>query len=134
MQGSRLPRDLMYLQQIIQDINDKGATMTFITEKLTFGPNAADPNSKLQLQLQLQLIGAFAEFERSIKKQRQLEGIAIKKAQGGYKGGKRMINRDRVRELHAEGLSTYKIADTMGISCMSVHRIIHADRLEETTQ
>jgi len=132
MQGSRLPRDLMYLQQIIQDINDKGATMTFITEKLTFGPNAADPNSKLQLQLQL--IGAFAEFERSIKKQRQLEGIAIKKAQGGYKGGKRMINRDRVRELHAEGLSTYKIADTMGISCMSIHRIIHADRLEETTQ
>ena len=132
MQGSRLPRDLMYLQQIIQDINDKGATITFITEKLTFGPNAADPNAKLQLQLQL--IGAFAEFERSIKKQRQLEGIAIKKAQGGYKGGKRMINRDRVRELHAEGLSTYKIADTMGISCMSVHRIIHADRLEETTQ
>ena len=132
MQGSRLPRDLMYLQQIIQDINDKGATMTFITEKLTFGPNAADPNAKLQLQLQL--IGAFAEFERSIKKQRQLEGIAIKKAQGGYKGGKRMINRDRVRELHAEGLSTYKIADTMGISCMSIHRIIHADRLEETTQ
>ena len=132
MQGSRLPRDLMYLQQIIQDINDKGATITFITEKLTFGPNAADPNAKLQLQLQL--IGAFAEFERSIKKQRQLEGIAIKKAQGGYKGGKRMINRDRVRELHAEGLSTYKIADTMGISCMSIHRIIHADRLEETTQ
>ena len=132
MQGSRLPRDLMYLQQIIQDINDKGATITFITEKLTFGPNAADPNSKLQLQLQL--IGAFAEFERSIKKQRQLEHIAIKKAQGGYKGGKCMINRDRVRELHAEGLSTYKIADTMGISCMSVHRIIHADRLEETTQ
>jgi DNA invertase Pin-like site-specific DNA recombinase len=122
----------MYLQQIIQDINDKGATITFITEKLTFGPNAADPNSKLQLQLQL--IGAFAEFERSIKKQRQLEHIAIKKAQGGYKGGKRMINRDRVRELHAEGLSTYKIADTMGISCMSIHRIIHADRLEETTQ
>ena len=134
MQGSRLPRDLMYLQQIIQDINDKGATITFITEKLTFGPNAADPNSKLQLQLQLQLIGAFAEFERSIKKQRQLEHIAIKKAQGGYKGGKRMINRDRVRELHAEGLSTYKIADTMGISCMSIHRIINADRLEETTQ
>ena len=132
MQGSRLPRDLMYLQQIIQDINDKGATITFITEKLTFGPNAADPNAKLQLQLQL--IGAFAEFERSIKKQRQLEGIAIKKAQGGYKGGKRMINRDRVRELHAEGLSTYKIADTIGISCMSIHRIIHADRLEETTQ
>ena len=127
---SRLARDLMDLQQIIQEINDKGATITFITESLTFTPNASDPHAKLQLQM----MGAFAEFERSIKKQRQLEGIAIKKAQGGYKGGKRMINRDRVRELHAEGLSTYKIADTMGISRMSVHRIIHADKLEEATQ
>ena len=127
---SRLARDLMDLQQIVQEINDKGATVTFMTEKLTFGPNAADPNAKLQLQL----MGAFAEFERSIKKQRQLEGIAKAKDRGAFKGGTRKINRDRVRELHAEGLSTYKIADTMGISRMSVHRIIHADKLEGTTQ
>jgi DNA invertase Pin-like site-specific DNA recombinase len=79
-------------------------------------------------------MGAFAQFERAVKKQRQLEGIAKAKDRGAFKGGQRMINRDRVRELHAEGLSTYKIADTMGISRMSVHRIIHAGKLEEDTQ
>ena len=127
---SRLARDLMDLQQIIQDINDKGATITFITENLTFGPDQDNPMATMQLQM----MGAFAQFERAVKKQRQLEGIAKAKDRGAFKGGKRMINRDRVRELHAEGLSTYKIADTMGISRMSVHRIIHADKLEGTTQ
>jgi len=127
---SRLARDLMDLQQIIQEINDKGATITFITENLTFGPDQDNPMATMQLQM----MGAFAQFERAVKKQRQLEGIAKAKDRGIYKGGKRMINRERVRELHAEGLSTYKIADTMGISRMSVHRIIHADKLEEATQ
>ena len=77
---------------------------------------------------------AFAQFERAVKKQSQLEGIAKAKDRGAFKGGKRKINLDRVHELHAEGLSTYKIADTMGISRMSVHRIIHADKLDGTTQ
>ena len=127
---SRLARDLMDLQQIIQEINNKGATITFITENLTFGPDQDNPMATIQLQM----MGAFAQFERAVKKQRQLEGIAKAKDRGAFKGGQRMINRDRVRELHAEGLSTYKIADTMGISRMSVHRIIHADRLEEATE
>ena len=127
---SRLARDLIDLQNIITEINNKGATIQFITENLTFSPDVDNPMATMQLQM----MGAFAQFERAVKRQRQLEGIAIKKAQGGYKGGKRVINRDRVRELNAEGLSTYKIADTMGISRMSVHRIIHADKLEEATQ
>ena len=84
--------------------------------------------------MQLQMMGAFAQFERAVKKQRQLEGIAKAKDRGTFKGGTRKINRNRVLELHAGGLSTYKIADTMGISRMSVHRIIHADKLEDAMQ
>ena len=127
---SRLARDLMDLQQIVQEINDKGATIQFITEGLTFSPDQDNPMATMQLQM----MGAFAQFERAVKKQRQLEGIAKAKDRGAFKGGTRKINRDRVRELHAEGLSTYKIADTMGISRMSVHRIIHADKRKEATQ
>ena len=127
---SRLARDLIDLQNIITEINDKGATIQFITENLTFSPDVDNPMATMQLQM----MGAFAQFERAVKRQRQLEGIAKAKDRGVYTGGKRMINRDRVHELHAEGLSTYKIADTMGISRMSVHRIIHAAKLEGTTQ
>ncbi|MEJ6500228.1 MAG: helix-turn-helix domain-containing protein [Rhodobacterales bacterium] len=35
------------------------------------------------------------------------------------------MDRDEVRKLKVEGLSTYKIADKMGISRMSVHRILN---------
>lgn len=42
-----------------------------------------------------------------------------------YKGGKPRIDREKVYRLRDEGLSTYKIADQMGISRMSVHRILN---------
>jgi DNA invertase Pin-like site-specific DNA recombinase len=56
---------------------------------------------------------------------RRAEGIAKTKAKVVYKGGKKMIYRDQVHQLKEEGLSTYKIAESMGISRMSVHRILN---------
>ena len=72
-------------------------------------------------------MGTFAEFECNIIRKRQAEGIAKAKERGVYKNRKRkhVIDRDAVRKLKAEGLSTYKIADQMGISRMSVHRILN---------
>ena len=49
------------------------------------------------------------------------------KAKGVYKGGKQTIDRDQVHQLKVEGLSTYKIAEAMGISRMSVHRILNTE-------
>ena len=40
---SRLARDLIDLQNIITEINDKGATIQFITENLTFAPDVDNP-------------------------------------------------------------------------------------------
>ena len=48
---SRLARDLMDLQQIVQEINDKGATIHFITEGLTFSPDQDNPMATMQLQM-----------------------------------------------------------------------------------
>jgi DNA invertase Pin-like site-specific DNA recombinase len=73
------------------------------------------------------MMGAFAEFERNIIRKRQAEGIAKAKAKGVYvnHGRKNSIDRDKVHKLRAEGLSTYKIAEKMNISRMSVHRILN---------
>jgi DNA invertase Pin-like site-specific DNA recombinase len=118
----RLARDLRDLQAIISQLNDKGVTITFMSESLTFGAGAEDAFAKLQLQM----MGAFAEFERNIIRKRQAEGIAKAKARGVYKNRTRksVIDRDRVKALSTEGLSTYKIAEKMSISRMSVHRIL----------
>jgi len=117
----RLARDLRDLQDIIQTLNEKGVTLSFLSERLTFSADADDAFAKLQLQM----MGAFAEFERNIIRKRQAEGIAKAKAKGVYKGGKPRIDRERVRQLSAEGQSTYKIAEEMKISRMSVHRILN---------
>lgn len=117
----RLARDLRDLQDIISTLNDKGVTITFNSEKLTFSSDGADAFAKLQLQM----MGAFAEFERNIIKRRQAEGVAKAKARGAYKGGVKRIDRDKVQQLRDQGLSTYKIAEAMNISRMSVHRILN---------
>jgi DNA invertase Pin-like site-specific DNA recombinase len=119
----RLARDLRDLQEIIQTLNDKGVTISFLSERLIFSADADDALAKLQLQM----MGAFAEFERNIIRKRQAEGIAKAKERGVYKDRKRKptIDYDKVRSLSAEGLSTYKIAAEMDISRMSVHRILN---------
>ncbi|WP_412504495.1 recombinase family protein [Roseovarius sp. SYSU LYC5161] len=117
----RMARDLRDLQDIISTLIDKGVAITFLSERLTFSADADDALAKLQLQM----MGAFAEFERNIIKKRQAEGIAKAKAAGKFKGGKKRIDRDQVHQLRDEGLSTYKIAAQMGISRMSVHRILN---------
>lgn len=124
----RLARDLRDLQEIISTLNEKGVAINFICERLTFSADADDAFAKLQLQM----MGAFAEFERNIIKKRQAEGIAKAKANGVYKGTKKRIDRERVHQLHNEGNSTYQIAAEMGISRMSVHRILNTE--QQSTQ
>ena len=119
----RFARHLRDLKDIISQFIEKGVTITFFTEGLTFSAGADDAFAKLQLQM----MGAFAKFERNIIRKRQAEGIAKAKERGVYENRTRKttINRDEVKRLSSEGLSTYKIADAMKISRMSVHRILN---------
>ena len=117
----RLARDLRDLQSIIEQINDKDATITFLKEKLTFKPSAkADPFAKLQLHL----MGAFAEFERSIIRERQREGIARAKERGVYAGRKASIDVEKVKSLHASGVGASEIAKALSIGRASVYRLL----------
>ena len=127
----RLARDLRDLQNIITQLNDKGVAISFLTEKLSFTAQLNDAFAKLQLQM----MGAFAEFERNIIRKRQAEGIAKAKERGVYANRKRkpVIDYDKVRLLRTSGMSTYKIADQLKISRMSVHRILKSQRLNEAS-
>ena len=117
----RLARNLKDLQYIIEKLNGKGASIHFISENLTFNANSNDAFAKLQLQM----MGAFAEFERNIIRKRQAEGIAKAKAKGVYAKRGTIINRERVRKLKTDGLSISDIARTLDISRMSVYRIFN---------
>lgn len=117
----RLARDLRELQTIIQQLNDKGAEVKFLSEGLSFKAGSSDPYSKLQLQM----MGAFAEFERSIILRRQAEGIAKAKTEGRYKGNGRKptIDRAEVMALRDKGHGATEIAELLGIGRASVYRL-----------
>ena len=119
----RLARDLRDLQSIITKLNDKGVSVEFLSERLVFSGND-DAFAKLQLQM----MGAFAEFERNIIKKRQAEGIAKAKERGVYQGRKKQIDDNKILELTAAGHSQHQVAELMGITRMSVYRCLKKHR------
>lgn len=116
----RLARDLVDLQRLLERLNTKGVDVRFETENLAFSASSADPFA----QLQLQLLGAFAQFERAIIRKRQAEGIAKAKAKGVYRGRQPSIEPDQVKELHRSGLGATAIAKQLGIGRASVYRLL----------
>ena len=88
-----------------------------ISEGLKFGSDSNDAFAKLQLQM----MGAFAEFERNIIWKRQAVGIAKAKERGVYKGRAEKINNNKIVELRNNGYGATEIASEMGITRTSVY-------------
>lgn len=121
----RLARSLQDLQALIDSLLAKGVTVKFYKESMTFQNHGTqDPFAKLLFQI----LGSFAEFERNIIRERQREGIERAKEAGKYnhgKGGrKQTIDRAKVQELRAQGVSFRNIAEQIGCSLSSVQRCL----------
>jgi len=127
----RLARNLLDLQSIIKQLNDKGVSITFIKEKLSFS-GGDDAFARLQLHL----MGAFADFELSLIKSRQAEGIRKAKERGVYKGRKKQIDDAEIYALTDAGHSQNEVAELMGITRISVYRALKKRRLlsEQATE
>lgn len=76
-------------------------------------------------KLILGILGAVAEFETDIRKERQREGIERAKADGIYKGRKRTMDAEKVRSLHEQGFGATDIATKLGIARASVYRALN---------
>jgi hypothetical protein len=70
--------------------------------------------------------------ERKFLNHKELQRLGIERAkkEGKYTGRKKSIDRFKVCLLNSEGLTTYAIADVLGISRMSVHRILNGEGLK----
>jgi DNA invertase Pin-like site-specific DNA recombinase len=110
----RLARNLDDLRRIVKELTSKGVKVQFIKESLTF-TGEDSPMSTLLLSV----MGAFAEFERALIHERQMEGIAIAKREGRYKGRKKKLTAEQVksvRELIKQGSKKAAVARDHGIS------------------
>lgn len=125
----RLARSVMDLSALVFELTEKGVTVSFEHESLTFFPSQADPYSSLMLGL----LGSVAQFEREILRQRQAEGIAKAKARGVYTGRKPALSPEQVtqvREQVAAGIPKTVVAKTFGVSRQTVYAVL-ADKEEK---
>ena len=83
---------------MVLDLTGRGVSVRFNHEKLNFD---AGKESSPMAKLMLSMVGAFAEFERSMIKRRQAEGITLAKARGVYKGRQRSVTNAPIEEFRA---------------------------------
>lgn len=120
----RLARNLDDLRRIVKDLTGRGVAVRFAKENLTFtGEDSPMAN------LMLSVMGAFAEFERSLIKERQREGISLAKERGVYKGRKRALNTEQLemlrrRDLMNNGKHRTALAKEFGISRETLYQYI----------
>lgn len=116
----RLARSVRNLLEIVAHVEAKGASLRILAMNLDTGTATG--------KLMLTMLGAVAEFERSMMLERQKDGIAKAKGDGKYAGRKptaRAKSAD-VLKLLAEGLGPHAIAAQLGMSRVSVWRISKA--------
>jgi DNA invertase Pin-like site-specific DNA recombinase len=121
----RLARNLEDLLRIVRQLNEKGVAVQFHKPSLKFSSADDDPMAMLTLQL----LGAFANFERSLINERIREGVAIARAAGKYKGGKPKLNEERAAELRARvatGVAKARVAREFGISRETLYTYLAA--------
>jgi len=92
----RLARNLDDLRRLVRELTEGGVAVQFVKEQLTF--TAEDSPMATLL---LSVLGAFAEFERALIRERQLEGIALAKARGAYTGRKPSLTSGQAEALRA---------------------------------
>lgn len=121
----RLARNLEDLQKTVRELTEKGVTLHFVKERLTF----QGKDNPFQV-LMFQMVGAFAQFERELIKERQREGIERAKKEGRYRGSKPKLNQEQVAEakaLLAQGVPKSRIADRFGVTRPVIYAMFDKD-------
>ena len=121
----RLARNLDDLRRLVKTLTGKGIQIEFVREQLTFTGEDSP-----MAHLLLSVMGAFAEFERALMRERQREGIALAKKRGVYKGRKPSLQPDQAAELRQKAQAGAKkavLAREYGISRETVYQYLQKD-------
>jgi len=116
----RLGRSLADLLSILQTLKDKEVHLFLHQQGLDTSTTAGKAMFKM--------LGLFAEFERSILRERINAGLARARAKG-KRLGRRPVKpavEARIRELRSEGLGILKIGRKLGIGTSVVQRVVRA--------
>lgn len=116
----RLGRSVQHLIEVVTSLQERGIGFRSLTEGF-------DTTIAMGRML-FQILGALAEFEREIIRERTLAGLAVARA-AGKKGGRRPKLTERqvemARQMHASGEHTITaIAEILGVTRPTVYRVL----------
>jgi DNA invertase Pin-like site-specific DNA recombinase len=116
----RLARSVPHLCEIGKHLDAKGVGLKVLDQAI----DTTTPTGRLMFNM----LGAIAQFERELIRERMLVGIAKARAEGKYKGRAptARAKADKVKQLRASGVGPSEIARQLGISRTSVFRILTA--------
>jgi DNA invertase Pin-like site-specific DNA recombinase len=118
----RLGRTLLHLLEILQDLTERDIALR-VLDGLGTDLNLATSQGKLFVQM----LGAFAEFERNLIRERVVAGLVAARARG-HKGGRRpKLSPSHQRQAHAMrqgGMTITEIAKTLGCSRHTVYKCL----------
>ena len=120
----RLARNVDDLRKIVKDLTSCGVKVQFVKENLIF-TGEDSPMSNLLLSL----LGAVAEFERALIKERQREGITAAKRRGAYLGRPRLADATQVEELKKRASAGEKkavLAREFGLSRETLYKYLRS--------
>jgi DNA invertase Pin-like site-specific DNA recombinase len=112
----RLGRSLRDLANVAHEIEESGANLKVVEQAVDTSTAAG--------RAFFGMLAVFAAFETDVRRERQMEGIALAKRQGVYIGGKARLDRARVKQLAEEGVGPAKIARELGMARSSVYRLL----------
>lgn len=128
----RLARNLADLQNLVNGLTDRGIVVQFHTENLTF----SGPSSPMQTLL-FQIMGAFAQFERALIKERQREGFEQAKVNGKHLGRPTKLTKSDQQTILASlenGAMPSALAKEYGVSVSTIHKLRAGARLQHPTE
>jgi DNA invertase Pin-like site-specific DNA recombinase len=112
----RLARSLGDLHRLVERITATGAAFRCLQQG---GVDTASSTGKLMLAI----LGAVAEFENDIRRERQRDGIEKAKARDVYQGRPPTIDPAVIKTMRNGGAGSSAIAASLGISRASVYRV-----------
>ncbi|WP_114815486.1 recombinase family protein [Paraburkholderia kururiensis] len=120
----RLGRSTLDVLSTINSMHERGVRLVILQQQFDTGTPAG--------RLALTMFAAFAEFENSIRKARQREGIARARAEGGkYRGRKPKLTAEQRTELKNRfdaGENRSQLACDFNINRVTVHRYCASPR------
>jgi DNA invertase Pin-like site-specific DNA recombinase len=115
----RWGRSLKHLVNSLAELESLGVTLVALRDNLDLSTPAG--------RLMFHVIGAMAEFERSLIQERVRAGLRNARTKGKKLGRPRVIvDRARMAHFRAQGLSWAKIAARLGVGEGTVYRLAHA--------